>query len=157
MFSQLPEVPNMNKNMQTFVGVQPDIQKLDLNPRSQSAHTSLSKQTEWHPAESQGQGELRHSEVAYQNYIASPRTECHEPPGPRGARGHSAAAMYYPKLEKSVLHKKPKRTLGDVNRLGLDNLSLHKVLANARKCHLRRLGELPRDKLLGLMEHQDTM
>jgi len=153
---ETPEVPNINKNMQTFVSVQPDVHPLNILQRSHTALGTTHRDSMWHPQEADPNSlneqtltpTLRHSEVAYRNYIASPRTGYDD----HSSRGTSAAAMYYPRLETSQRNKKPRRNLGDMARVKLDDqYSLHYVLANARKFHLRRLGDLPRDTILGLL------
>ena len=144
----------MNKNMQNFVSVQPEIQRLELRQRSQSAGVTMN---EWRPSDCDWQtptnNGINHSALAYKNYITSPRSGF-EVENKNNSRGSSAANLYYPKIGPSLGRKTQKRPLGETRKLRLDDqFNLHKLLANAKKNHFRGLGDLPSDKLMGMLSH----
>ncbi|XP_012945418.1 uncharacterized protein LOC101864429 [Aplysia californica] len=143
---EIPEVPNMNKNLQTFVGVKPDTNNNKIIHRKQRSHSANIKSLRGSDRGPQNPiGEQRHSEVAYMNYITSPRaafTDTKDSPreeSPRvgGGGDLSREQMYREWSEaESVIQD--------------DTFSLHNVLVNAQKYHLRRLDEGPKSKMLEL-------
>lgn len=149
---EIPEAPNINKNIQTFVGVEPKMHNNKRKQRSKSAHVTSSKDSALLNDEEKERHHHRHTEAAYMNYVTSPRSTFTH------IRESTTREKERPPIENEV-RKTIQKAWGDAgNFVREDKFSLHNLLNNAKNFHLdnskkfqlRKLEDRHQDKLLDL-------